>query len=396
MRSSTNVWRRQRLAPLAVLLALSMLLVTGGASAGAQQDSTPTTGGGGLTLRGYPIAIHTGNCVEIGPAVSDLGFIYPRPLIQTGDSEIELGTELTQANYYEGGSDEKLGVETNVLTGDVFGDGSTNYGLDLNGNSQFEESEVIGGPIIWTQDGSLGDIAMPADMDEDADLRDEPHTLVVHRTDFSDTDYLACGEFQGVSVNGTSVMPLFPVSEEGLTGVAKFTTGDADLLGFGMSGGDYQVDAWPRPMTLPTDIAAPTATPTPTATATPVPTETPTPTETPVPTETPTPTATATPIPTETPIPVVIPTEFTVEIHEDDFNPSEFRILANTDTQITVSNLTLEDKTFVIEGTDVRLELPAGQLDTVTVNVPEGEYRYLVEGQEDAYSGTIIAVLEDV
>ena len=44
----------------------------------------------------------------------------------------------------------------------------------------------------------------------------------------------------------------------------------------------------------------------------------------------------------------------------------------------------------------MRLELPAGQLDTVTVNVPEGEYRYYVEGQEDAYTGTIIVVPDEI
>lgn len=388
-RSPTTWTSRIAVAMLGFMLAAVSTL----SSAAAQESASPEAGGSGLMLRGYPIAIHTGNCIEIEPAVADLGFIFPRPFIQTEDGEIELGSELTQANFYENGGDDALGVETSVLTGDVYGDGSTNYGLDLDGNGQFEEDEVVGGAIIWSKDGDMGDV--DASVGGDQDLRDAPHTLVVHRSAYDDTDYLACGEFQGLTINDHAVMPLFPVTDEGLTGVVKFDLAADDALALGTGGLTYQVDAWPRPSTLPSDLTAPTATPTPTPTETPTPTPTNTPTETPTLTPTNTPTETPTPTPTNTPVTVEIPTAFTIEIHDEDFNPSEFRILTGVDTQITVSNLTLEDKVFVIEGLDVRLELPLGETDTVVVNAPVGEYRYYIEGEDDVLSGNLIVISEE-
>ncbi|MBW3634290.1 MAG: cupredoxin domain-containing protein, partial [Chloroflexi bacterium] len=128
----------------------------------------------------------------------------------------------------------------------------------------------------------------------------------------------------------------------------------------------------------------PTSTPLP-PTSTPLP-----PTSTPLPpTSTPLP-PTATPLPTATPTPVVIevPTEVTIEFRDDAINPEEFIILENTDTEFTLANLTLDDKTFFIDGLDITQEGPAGETVAITVNAPIGEYGYGIV-DEDELRGTL-------
>jgi hypothetical protein len=65
-----------------------------------------------------------------------------------------------------------------------------------------------------------------------------------------------------------------------------------------------------------------------------------------------------------------------IEFQETDINPAEFTIRANTDTEFTLVNDTLESKTFFIEEAAVTQEVPAGETVTIVVNAPVGEYGY--------------------
>ncbi len=78
----------------------------------------------------------------------------------------------------------------------------------------------------------------------------------------------------------------------------------------------------------------------------------------------------------------------TIEVRDDQINPDEFIILENTDTELTLANLTLEPKTFFIEGLDITQEVPAGETIAITVNAPIGEYDYGIV-DEEALQGTL-------
>ena len=78
----------------------------------------------------------------------------------------------------------------------------------------------------------------------------------------------------------------------------------------------------------------------------------------------------------------------TIEVRDDQINPDEFIILENTDTELTLANLTLEPKTFFIEGLDITQEVPAGETVAIVVNAPLGDYAYgLVE--DETQRGTL-------
>ncbi len=111
-------------------------------------------------------------------------------------------------------------------------------------------------------------------------------------------------------------------------------------------------------------------------------------TVTPVPL-TPTPELTATTEVIDEPTEVIeLPTEVTIEFREADIDPPEFTIWADTDTEFLLANLTLETRTFFIEGAAVTQEVPAGETVTIVVNAPVGQYVYgLLE--EEALTGTL-------
>jgi hypothetical protein len=151
----------------------------------------------------------------------------------------------------------------------------------------------------------------------------------------------------------------------------------------------------PPPTPEPTTPLQPTATVEPTATTLP-PTSTPVPaTNTPV-ALTPTPELVATPEVIELPAGTVdepteiteLPTEVLIEFGDTAINPAEFTLGANTDTEFTLSNPTLETKTFFIEEVAVTQEVPAGETLTIIVNAPVGDYGYgLLE--DETLTGTL-------
>jgi hypothetical protein len=88
---------------------------------------------------------------------------------------------------------------------------------------------------------------------------------------------------------------------------------------------------------------------------------------------------------------IELPTEVLIEFGDADINPAEFSIRADTDTEFLLSNLTLETRTFFIEGAAVTQEVPAGETATIVVNAPVGEYVYgLLE--DEALTGTLHVV----
>ena len=407
-----------------------------------------------LAARAYPVAIHEGTCNELLMEPSyDLGLAQPRPMIATDDDTDDDGV-LTTGDFYADDGNRPIDENTVLLTGEDFdSDGIADFGFDLNENDVLDADEVFERPIIWSVQSDLADLTSAGDDDDDdielEDLREVPHAVVVHASAVTGQTYLSCGEIEGVSINDEVVVPLLPVTENGLTGVAIMETGENGFLGVGGDAGLTNIHLWPRlnaielqattpptptavPSTptpestaTPQSIATPEPTVTPESTATPEPTATPDATATPQATATPdataTPQATATPEPTatpdltvtpvpptNTPVPptptpeltptpevieeptevIELPTEVTIEVRDADVDPPEFTIWADTDTEFILVNLTLEPRTFFIEGAAVTQEVPAGESVSIVVNAPVGAYVYgLLE--EEALTGTL-------
>jgi hypothetical protein len=397
------------------MVAVLALTLTLGAPALARAQDEDVV----LAARAYPVAIHEGTCNELQVEPTyDLGLAQPRPMIATDDDVDD--DVLTTGDFYADGDDQVIDENTVLLTGEDFdSDGIADFGFDLNENEVLDADEVFAQPIVWSFHGDLADLTpVGTDNDDDTaveDLRDVPHAVVVHASLVTDQAYLSCGEIEGVPVTDEVVVPLLPITEHGLTGVAIMETGETGFLGIGGDARLTSIHLWPMlaPITLQA-LAPPTATPEPTAslepTLTPVPpTNTPVPpTNTPVP-PTPTPEPTATSEPTQTPVPptatpeiideptvvieeptevIELPTEVVIEVQETEINPVEFTIAANTDTEFTLVNQTLQSKTFFIEEAAVTQEVPVGETVTIIVNVPVGEYVYgLLE--DETLTGTL-------
>ncbi|MCC2627127.1 MAG: hypothetical protein K0S14_777 [Thermomicrobiales bacterium] len=368
-----------------------------------------------LAARAYPVAIHEGTCNELLLEPSyDLGLVQPRPMFASDDDVDD--EVLTIGDFYADGDDRLIDENTVLLSGEDFdSDGIADFGLDLNENAVFDADEVFAQPIVWSLHGDLADLSLIETDDDDsieaADLRDVPHAVVVHASTITDQTYLSCGEIEGVAVADEVVIPLLPVTENGLTGVAIMETGENDFLGVGGDTGRTSIHLWPplAPIALqalppPTATPEPTVTPQPTATVEPTATTVPR-TSTPVPpTNTPVPLTpaldvTATPEVIELPAETVdesteiteLPTEVLIEFGETDINPAEFTIGANTDTEFSLANQTLQTMTFFIEGASVTQEVPAGETVTIIVNAPVGEFVYgLLE--DEALIGTLHVV----
>jgi hypothetical protein len=318
---------------------------------------------------------------------------------------------LTIGDFYADGDDRLVDETTVLLTGEDFdSDGIADFGFDLNENEALDADEVFAQPIVWSFRGDLAELT-PAGTDDDdditpEDLRDVPHAVVAHASTVTDQAYLSCGEIEGVSVIDEVVVPLLPVTEHGLTGVAIMETGENGFLGIGGDAVLTSIHLWPpsAPISLQA-VTPPTPTPEPTATVEPTPTAVP-PTSTPVPpTNTPVPPTAeppATPEVIELPVGTIevptevieLPTEVLIEFGETDINPAEFTIGANTDTEFTLANQTLQTKTFFIEEAGVTQEVPAGEAVTIIVNAPVGDYGYgLLE--DEAVTG-ILHVVEPI
>jgi hypothetical protein len=393
----------------AAVLALTLMLVAPVLTRAQDEEVV-------LAARGYPVAIHEGTCNELLVEPSyDLGLAQPRPMVATDDDVDD--DVLTIGDFYADGDDQVIDETTILLTGEDFdADGIADFGFDLNENEVLDADEVFERPIVWSFHGDLAGLtAIGTDDDDDIavqDLRDVPHAVVVHASTVTDQTYLSCGEIEGVSVTDEVVVPLLPITEHGLTGVAIMETGENGFLAIGGDAGLTSIHLWPplAPITLqalapPTATPEPTTPPQPTATVEPTATTLP-PTSTPMPATntpvalTPTPELVATPEVIELPAGTVdepteiteLPTEVLIEFGDTDINPAEFTIRANTDTEFTLSNPTLEIKTFFIEEVAVTQEVPAGETVTIVVNAPVGDYVYGILEQE-ALAG-ILHVIE--
>jgi uncharacterized cupredoxin-like copper-binding protein len=70
-------------------------------------------------------------------------------------------------------------------------------------------------------------------------------------------------------------------------------------------------------------------------------------------------------------------TKFNVDAGDIYYDITELTAPANTDLEITVTNIGVAQHDFVIEDTEFRTELlNAGETQTITVNLPAGEYTY--------------------
>jgi len=75
---------------------------------------------------------------------------------------------------------------------------------------------------------------------------------------------------------------------------------------------------------------------------------------------------------------------------DGEINPSEFTFLAETDSTLTVANLTTDDKTFFIDGLDITEDIPAGETVEITINAPAGEYEYGISDEDPRGTLTIV------
>src|SRR5688572_16628651 len=83
-----------------------------------------------------------------------------------------------------------------------------------------------------------------------------------------------------------------------------------------------------------------------------------------------------------------LPAEVVIEGRDAGISPGGFAIRANTDTEFTLVNQTLETKTLFIEEAAVTQEVPASETVTIIVNAPVGEYVFgLVE--DETLTGTL-------
>lgn len=318
---------------------------------------------------GYPVGIHSGDCQEwtTEPAY-DVGVM--RVTNVAADDEQEVGDTETE-----------LPAEAEAL-GDV-------YHVDVN-----------------------------IDASSDELLDEGPYVVAVHQGS-AEGEYeklVACGSIFDIPENDSLIVPLQPVADSNMTGVALIGTGDDTLSAFlwACEPLEQDVDPTPTPAPSPTPTPEPTATPEPTPTPTPAPTETPVPTvvveETEVITETEV--VEVTEVVTETEIVEVTEEVVTTEevlaptatalaqeqeggsqplmVELSDEDPGE--LSATAGQTITVSNTTDGERIFRIEDLSIEETIAAGE--QVDVTVPEdteaGTYSYRVlEGEDTEFEGEL-------
>jgi hypothetical protein len=211
------------------------------------------------------------------------------------------------------------------------------------------------------------------------DLTDSPHVILIHESEANFGTAVACGVIGGADVDGRIIVPVRPLESQ-VVGFAILNEDDAGFLGLGDDEVNTTVYLYEETLLEAADAAS-TPTPLPDQ---PAPAEPATPEPTPTPEETPTPEATETP---EQEV-IELPTEATLEYSDDGLNLSEFTVPANLDYTLNLSNLTENDVEFTIEALDITETMPAGEVQSITINVEEGEYEYQVNGE----TGTMTAL----
>jgi hypothetical protein len=303
-------------------------------------------------VEGYPVGIHSGDCNE-----------------WTTEPAFDVGT-MQVTNVAAAGEQEVGDVETELP----------------------EEA------------GALGDVYhVDEDTDAGADeLLDEgPYVVAVHQDAGENYSKLvACGSIFDIPENDSLIVPLQPVGDSNMAGVALIGTGDDTLAAFLWQCEPLEQDVDPTPTPAPT----PTPTPTPEPTATPEPTPTPTPEPTPVPTvvveETEVVTETevveVTEVVTETEV-VLAPTATAlaqeggsqpqaVELGDED--PGDLNVQVGQ--SITIANTSDAERTFQVEDLGIDEAIPAGEQIEIAIpdNAETGTFRYAVlEGDETVFEG---------
>lgn len=232
MRHDVFHWARQRMLTLGIGVVAPAFLLSAPALATAQDDFA-------LSARDYPMAIHEGTCATLATEPTyAFGFLSPRPLLN-----IEEGTYVERPLLDEDLDDDGV-LDPDE---DLDDDGLIDYGFDLDASDILDAGELLEAPFVWSFEGDLGDLEAVDEEDANAeleDLRDTSHALVVHGESLTDTNYLACGDIVGVGVNGEVVVPLHPVQNNGLSGVAELEEGDDGFLGVGDDDGEVEIHAW--------------------------------------------------------------------------------------------------------------------------------------------------------
>jgi plastocyanin len=182
------------------------------------------------------------------------------------------------------------------------------------------------------------------------------HSLMVLTDSADPTSVVACGQIGGPVRDGEVPVALYPENDSGMNGIAFLRD----------EGGQLAVRAYIFTSMEMVEIASPIASPS--------------------------------PMPSPSPVASggqqAAQTEFTVEMVDIAFNPTELRIPANTDVTITLPNNGVAVHNFNVDELGVSSgDVPGGQTGTVTINAEPGTYEYYcsVPGHREAgMIGTLI------
>jgi hypothetical protein len=235
------------------------------------------------------------------------------------------------------------------------------------------------------------------------------YVIAVHQSPEDYESLVACGNVIDFTQSGTLIVPLQPVGENNLTGMALIGAGGlgedvgntADMGGVGTAG--FTAYLW---QCEPVEVAveeAPTVPPSPTATPTPTPEPSPTPTAEPSPTPTPEPSPTPEPTPTEVPTTVIETTEevlaptATALAQQDQMmvelgDESPGALTASVDQPLVISNTSDVERVFRIEELGIDEPIPAGEDLEIQFpdNTEAGDYDYQVlENDEPVFEDTL-------
>ena len=271
---------------------------------------------------------------------------------------------------------------------DLDDDGVIDAGFDEDGDGVLDENEIapaagmdvdaalvlIDLPTVWkveeevdaTFEELFGEEEAVEDEEEDDDALDDTGLIAVHESSENFGNIVACGELTAPLWEDESdvVVGIRPVNQSGVYGFAVFERDTGNVPVFGENTTGVTVYLFQNLRTLRQErmgtpaAAAPTPTPTP-------------------------------PTPTPTPAAFDLPTEVAIELGNDEFNPSEFRIAADTDVEVTLSNLSTTPATFTIDelGIDERLE--PDETRAITINAPAGRYEYYSAAGGDREAGMV-------
>jgi len=404
-------------------LALALGL-TVGAAAPAFAQATPPAGGQTVNLTGSPVSLHDGSCAdpvlepefEIGALVAEpyaevvdewvtdaLDEDVPADVRAPGvspalisedvdaDGVLDADEDLDDDGVLDAGidvdGDGVLGDDEPLLVSedldgdgvldegeDIDGDGVIDVALDDNRDGVLDEAELadfdaalllIDRPTVWKAeeevDASFEEL-FGVDEDgveesEDDDAIDDPGVVAVHRSAEQFGDIVACGEMTAPLWEDESdvVVGIRPVGGSGVYGFAVFErdTGNVPIFGENTTGVTtylFQNLSTARSERMMGQGAGQA---------------------------------------TQTPAAFDLPTEATVELGNAEFNPSELRVAAETDVELTLANLSTSPATFTIDelGIDERLE--PGDTRTITLNAPAGTYEYYSAAEDDREAGMV-------